>query len=79
MSGAFALLDPDEKMVRSLATGPEADGDPKLPAALACDLETPQTYAQAHTGPHGHIWEAAERKEFAGLTATETLKPAGEE
>ena len=56
MSGAFALLEADEQMVRSLATGPKADGDPELPAALACDLETPQTYAQAHTGPHWHIW-----------------------
>ena len=55
MSGAFALLEADKQMVRSLDTGPEADGDPELPAALACDLETPQTYAKAHTGPHGHI------------------------
>ena len=61
MSGAFALLEADEKMVRSLTTEPEADGDPELPAALACDLETPVTYAR--------IGGAAERKEFAGLTA----------
>ena len=79
MSGAFALLEADEQMVRSLVTGPEADGDPELPAALACALKTPQTYAQAHTGPHGHIWGAAECKEFAGLTAMGTFKPAGEE
>ena len=46
MSGAFALLEADEQMVRFLATGPEADGDPELPAALACDLETPGTYAR---------------------------------
>ena len=55
MSGAFALLEAGELMVRSFATGPEADGDPELPAALACDLETPKTYAQAHAGPHGRI------------------------
>ena len=66
-------------MVRYLATGPEADGDPELPAALDCDLQTPQTYAQAHAGPHGCIWGAAERKGFAGLTVTGTLKLAGEE
>ena len=39
MSGAFALLEADEQMVRSLATGPEADGDPELPAVSACDLD----------------------------------------
>ena len=64
MSGAFSLLEADEQMVRSLATGPEADGDPELPAAFAFDLETPRTYAR--------IWRAAERKEFAGLTAVGT-------
>ena len=78
MSEALALLEADEKMVRSLATGPEADGDPELPVAMYCDLETPQTYAKAHAGPHGRIWGAAERKEFAGLTVTGTFKPAEE-
>ena len=37
------------------------DGDLEMPAALAFDLETPQTYAR--------IWGEAERKEFAALTA----------
>ena len=64
MSGAFALLEADEKIVRSLATGLEADGDPELPAALACNLETP--------GTHARIWGAAERTEFAGLTVVGT-------
>ena len=45
MSGTFALLETDEKMVHSLATRPEADGDLELPAALASDLEIPETYA----------------------------------
>ena len=45
MSGAFALPEADEKMVRSLVTRPEAGGDLELPASLACDLETPETYA----------------------------------
>ena len=79
MSGAFALLEVDGEMVPFLATGPETDGDPELPADLPCDLETPQTQPQPHTGPHGRIWGAVERKEFAGLTATGTFEPAGEE
>ena len=78
MSGAFALLEAKEKIVRSLATGPEADGDPELPVALDYDLETPGTYAQAHAGPHGRIWGATESKEFTELTATGTFKTAGE-
>ena len=77
MSGAFALLKADEKIVHSLATAPEAGGDLELPAVLPCDLETPETYAQAHPGPHGRIWGAAARKEFTGLTAIGTPKPAG--
>ena len=57
--GAFALLEAHEQMVRSLATRPGAGGDPELPAVLACDLETPEMYAQAHAGLHGRIWGAA--------------------
>ena len=38
-------------MVRSLATGPEADGDPKLPATLACDLDARNV--RAHLGGGG--------------------------
>ena len=72
MSEAFALLEADEKVIHSPTTGPEADGDPKLPAALGCDLETPETCAQADAGPHGRIWGAVERKEFAGFTAIGT-------
>ena len=64
MSEPFALLQVDDQMVRSLATGPETDGDLELPTALACDLETPGTY--------GRIRGAAERKKFAGLTAVGT-------
>ena len=59
-------------MARSLATGPEADSDPELPAALTCALEMPKTYAQARAGPHGRIWGAAECEEFAGLPAIGT-------
>ena len=43
MSGTIALPEADEKMVRSLATRPEADDDLELPVALASDLEAPET------------------------------------
>ena len=79
MSGAFALLKADGKMVRYLAIGPEAEDGHKLLAALACDLETPETYAQAHARPHGRVWGTAERMEFAGLTTTGMFKPVEEE
>ena len=51
MFGALSLLEADEQMVRSLATGPEADGDPKLSAALACDLDARNV--RAHLGRGG--------------------------
>ena len=38
-------------MVRSLATGPEADGDPELPATLACNLDARNV--RAHLGGGG--------------------------
>ena len=81
MSGAFTLLEADEQLVPSLATGQEADGDPETPSALACDLKKLETYAQAHAGPDGRIWGAAERKGFARTTTTAigTVKPAGDE
>ena len=69
---AFALLAADEQMTRSLS-GPTADiDDPALPNGLVADLETPETYKQAHAGPHDVIWRAAERKEIAGLSAAGT-------
>ena len=55
MSGAFALLKAAGIMVRYLAMGPEAEGDHELLVALACDLKTPETYAQAYARPHGRI------------------------
>ena len=50
MSGAFALLEADEQIVRSLATGTEADGDPELPAALVCDLDARNVRAHLEGG-----------------------------
>ncbi|CAB1119977.1 unnamed protein product [Ectocarpus sp. CCAP 1310/34] len=74
MPGAFALLAADEQMTRSLS-GPTADiDDPALPNGLVPDLETPETYKQAHAGPHDVIWRAAERKEIAGLSAAGTFE-----
>ena len=35
VSGAFAMLDADEEVIRNLATGPEADGDPEMTVVLA--------------------------------------------
>ena len=32
-------------------------------------LETPETYEQAHAGPHDGIWAKAERKEVEGFSA----------
>ena len=72
ISGAFALLEADEQIIRLLATGPAVDGDPELPAALACASETPKAYARAHLG-------AADRKGFAGHSSTGTFKQAREE
>ena len=66
MSGAFALLEADEQMVRSLASG----------FSLRLGDAT-----NVRAGTHGTTLaylEAAERKDFAGLTATGTFKPAGE-
>ena len=40
-----------EQMVRSLANGPEADGNPELPATLACDLDARNV--RAHLGAGG--------------------------
>ena len=70
MSGAFALLQADDQMVRSLATGSETDGDLEMPTALACDLETPGTY--------GRIRGAAERKSLPDLQRLGRVTDGGE-
>ena len=51
LSGAFALLEADEQIIRSLATGPEVDGDLELPATLPCDLDARNV--RAHLGGGG--------------------------
>ena len=51
----------------------------ELPLDLTCDVETPETYVQAHTGPHSDIWTEAEGKELRGLNATGTFEVDGSE
>ena len=43
------------------------EDDGELPAGPAHLLVTPETYAQAHAGPHSRIWTEAESKKFEGL------------
>ena len=68
VSGAFAALTTGEDTVRTLD-----DDDGELPAGPAHLLVTPETYAQAHAGPHSRIWTEAESKEFEGLSAVGTF------
>ena len=72
VSGAFAALTTGEETVRTLD---EDNGG--LPAGPAHLLVTPETYAQAHAGPHSRIWTEAESKEFEGLLAVGTFAEEG--
>ena len=69
VSGAFAALTTGEETVRTLD---EDDGE--LPTGPAHLLVTPETYAQAHAGPHSRIWTKAESKEFERLLAVGTFR-----
>ena len=68
VSGAFVALTTGEETVRTLD---EDNGE--LPASPAHLLVTPETYAQAHAGPHSRIWTEAESKEFEGLSVVGTF------
>ena len=72
VSGTFAALTMGEETVRTLD---KDDGE--LPAGPAHLLVTPETYAQAHAGPHSRIWTKAESKEFEGLLAVGTFVEEG--
>ena len=72
VSGAFAALTTGEETVRTLN---EEDG--QLPVGPAHLLVTPETYAQAHAGPHSRIWTEAESKEFEGLSVVGTFVEEG--
>ena len=78
ISRTFTLLAAKEDIARTLAQ-PDAifcDSE-ELPAGPAHLLETPETYAQAHAGPHDRIWAKAERKEMEGLSAFGTFVEGG--
>ena len=73
--GIFALMATQEDIARSIAElSPPDVVEQELPPELACDMETPETYVQKHTGPHSDIWTEAEGKELRGLNARAPLK-----
>ena len=72
VSGASAPLTTGEETVRTLD---EDDGE--LQAGPAHLLVTPETYTQAHAGPHSRIWTEAESKGFEGLSAVGTFVEEG--
>ena len=57
--------------------GPLDEDNGELPAGPAHLLVTPETYAQAHAGPHNRISTEAESKEFEGLSAVGTFVEKG--
>ena len=76
--GAFAVLPAKESIGAAITTSTALHSDnPEFPTCPACDLETPDAYAQAHAGPHSKIWRAAENKEFGGLRAVGTFEELG--
>ena len=76
--GTFAVLSAKESIDAAIATSTAPHSDsPELPICPACDLETPDTHAQAHAGPHSKIWTAAEDKGFGGLRAVGTFEELG--
>ena len=65
LPGMFALMATQEDIARSIAElCPRDVVEQELPSELTCDLETPETYVQAHAGPHSGIWTEAEDKEL---------------
>ena len=78
--GMFALMATQEDIARSIAKlSPPDVVEQELPTDLACDLETPETYVQAHAGPNSGIWTEGEGKELRDLNATGTFEAAGSE
>ena len=77
VSRTFTLLAAEEGFALTLAQPDAVFCDSKeLPAGPAHLLGTPETYAQAHAGPHDRIW-AKERKEVEGLSAVGTFVEEG--
>ena len=78
VSRTFTLLAAEEDVARTLAQSDAVFCDSEeLPAGPAHVLETPETYAQAHAGPHDRIWAKAEHKEVEGLSAVGTFVEEG--
>ena len=76
--GAFVVLSAKESIGAAIGTSATPHSDSlELLTCPACDLETPDTHAQAHAGPHSKIWTAAEDKEFGGLRAVGTFEDLG--
>ena len=62
-SGMFALMATQEDIARSIAQlSPPDVVEQELPSELTCDMETPETYVQAHTGPHRNIVTSGRRR-----------------
>ena len=78
--GMFALMATQEDIAQSIADlSPPDVVEQELPSELACDLETQETYVQAHAGLHSSIWTEAEGKELRGLNTTGTFEAADSE
>ena len=78
--GMFALMATQADIARPIAElSPPDVVEQELPSDLTCDMETPETYVQAHTGPHSDIWTEAECKALRGLNATGTFQADGSE
>ena len=78
VSRTFTLLAVEEDIARTLAQPDAALCDSEgLPAGPAHLLETPETYEQAHAGPHDRIWAKTERKRVEGLSAVGTFVEKG--
>ena len=76
--GAFAVLSAKESIGAAITTSAAPHSkSPELPTCPACDLETPDTYAQAYAGPHSKISRGAEDKEFGDLCAVGIVEELG--
>ena len=79
VSRTFTLLAAEEDTARTLAQPDAALCDSEeLPAGPAHLLKTPETYEQAHAGPHDRISAKAEGKEVEELLALELSWRNGE-
>ena len=78
VSRTFTLLAAEEDIARTLVQSDAVFCDSEeLPAGPAHVLETPETYAQAHAGPHDRIWAKAEGKEVERLSTVGTFVEEG--